>query len=106
MPTLTIPDLGAAGDGDMDRNMILGSKFFVTPVCVYYYASASVRFNIPMFVSLRVCCCSHAYLVLFVTLIACIAVGFAGRDCGKRRRVYSLLHSPWSERMCTQYAHE
>lgn len=25
------PDLGAASDGDGDRNMILGSKFFVTP---------------------------------------------------------------------------
>ncbi len=27
----TAPDFGAASDGDGDRNMILGSKFFVTP---------------------------------------------------------------------------
>jgi len=26
-----IPDFGAACDGDADRNMILGNKFFVTP---------------------------------------------------------------------------
>lgn len=25
------PDFGAASDGDGDRNMILGKKFFVTP---------------------------------------------------------------------------
>ena len=25
------PQLGAASDGDGDRNMILGSKFFITP---------------------------------------------------------------------------
>jgi phosphoglucomutase len=25
------PDLGAAADGDADRNMILGKQFFVTP---------------------------------------------------------------------------
>ena len=27
----SVPDFGAACDGDADRNMILGSKFFVTP---------------------------------------------------------------------------
>lgn len=32
LPSAAIPDLGAAGDGDMDRNMILGKRFFVTPV--------------------------------------------------------------------------
>lgn len=26
-----VPSFGAAGDGDGDRNMILGTKFFVTP---------------------------------------------------------------------------
>eukprot|EP00744_Colponema_vietnamica_P003892 GILI01005900.1.p2 GENE.GILI01005900.1~~GILI01005900.1.p2 ORF type:complete len:570 (-),score=236.87 GILI01005900.1:144-1853(-) len=26
-----VPDFGAAGDGDADRNMILGGRFFVTP---------------------------------------------------------------------------
>ena len=26
-----VPDFGAACDGDADRNMILGKKFFVTP---------------------------------------------------------------------------
>jgi phosphoglucomutase len=26
-----VPDFGAACDGDMDRNMVLGKKFFVTP---------------------------------------------------------------------------
>jgi len=26
-----IPDLGVACDGDADRNMIIGKKFFVTP---------------------------------------------------------------------------
>lgn len=25
------PDLGAAADGDADRNMVLGRRFFVTP---------------------------------------------------------------------------
>jgi phosphoglucomutase len=29
--TADIPDFGAANDGDMDRNMILGKQFFVTP---------------------------------------------------------------------------
>lgn len=27
----SIPDLGAACDGDADRNMVLGKRFFVTP---------------------------------------------------------------------------
>ena len=27
----TVPDFGAACDGDADRNMILGKNFFVTP---------------------------------------------------------------------------
>ncbi len=27
----SLPDLGAAQDGDADRNMILGRQFFVTP---------------------------------------------------------------------------
>jgi len=27
----SLPDLGAAADGDADRNMILGKQFFVTP---------------------------------------------------------------------------
>lgn len=31
MNSLNAPDLGAASDGDGDRNMILGRKFFVTP---------------------------------------------------------------------------
>ena len=31
MDSPTAPDLGAASDGDGDRNMILGRKFFVTP---------------------------------------------------------------------------
>lgn len=26
-----VPDFGAAADGDADRNMILGRRFFVTP---------------------------------------------------------------------------
>lgn len=26
-----VPDFGAAADGDADRNMILGKRFFVTP---------------------------------------------------------------------------
>jgi len=29
--TLTVPDFGAAADGDADRNMILGKQFFVSP---------------------------------------------------------------------------
>jgi phosphoglucomutase len=29
--TQTVPDFGAACDGDADRNMVLGKKFFVTP---------------------------------------------------------------------------
>ena len=27
----TVPDFGAAADGDADRNMVLGNRFFVTP---------------------------------------------------------------------------
>jgi phosphoglucomutase len=30
-PEGEIPDFGAAADGDADRNMILGRRFFVTP---------------------------------------------------------------------------
>jgi phosphoglucomutase len=46
----TIPDFGAAADGDADRNMILGKQFFVTPsdsvaiiaanaTCIPYFSS-------------------------------------------------------------------
>ena len=31
IPDATTPCFGAAADGDADRNMILGRKFFVTP---------------------------------------------------------------------------
>ena len=40
------PSFGAAADGDADRNMILGSKFFCTPsdslAIIVYYAQRAV----------------------------------------------------------------
>lgn len=54
-PAEGIPDFGAAADGDADRNMILGRRFFVTPSdslavlaakvpqCVPYFKSAGLK---------------------------------------------------------------
>jgi len=50
----TIPDFGAAADGDADRNMVLGREFFVTPSdsvaiiaanasCIPYFARGGVK---------------------------------------------------------------
>lgn len=46
----TIPDLGAACDGDADRNMILGRQFFVTPSdsLALLAANASAIFKGPL----------------------------------------------------------
>ena len=43
-----VPDFGAASDGDADRNMILGAKFFVTPSDSVAIIAANSRF-IPYF---------------------------------------------------------
>jgi phosphoglucomutase len=43
-----IPDFGAASDGDADRNMILGAKFFVTPSDSVAIIAANSQF-IPYF---------------------------------------------------------
>ncbi len=46
-----IPDFGAACDGDADRNMILGRRFFVTPsdsVAVLAANAESVFRNAPV----------------------------------------------------------
>jgi len=44
----TVPDFGAASDGDADRNMILGARFFVTPSDSVAVIAANARF-IPYF---------------------------------------------------------
>ncbi|XP_078445968.1 phosphoglucomutase [Wolffia australiana] len=43
------PDLGAASDGDGDRNMILGSHFFVTPSDSVALIAANAQESIPYF---------------------------------------------------------
>ena len=43
-----VPDFGAASDGDADRNMILGARFFVTPSDSVAIIAANSRF-IPYF---------------------------------------------------------
>lgn len=43
------PDLGAASDGDGDRNMILGRKFFVTPSDSVAIIAANAQAAIPYF---------------------------------------------------------
>ena len=54
-------DLGAASDGDGDRNMILGRKFFVTPSDSVAMIAANAQQCIPYFsaglkVGAPVCC--------------------------------------------------
>ena len=44
-----IPDFGAACDGDADRNMILGNKFFVTPSDSVAIIAAYAQEAIPYF---------------------------------------------------------
>lgn len=43
------PDFGAASDGDGDRNMILGKKFFITPSdsVAMIAANAQARTSVP-----------------------------------------------------------
>lgn len=49
-------DLGAASDGDGDRNMILGNKFFITPSDSVAMIAANAQQAIPYFKSgLKVC---------------------------------------------------
>jgi phosphoglucomutase len=45
------PALGAASDGDGDRNMILGQKFFVTPSDSLAIIAANAKEAIPYFSS-------------------------------------------------------
>ena len=42
-------DLGAASDGDGDRNMVLGRKFFVTPSDSVAMIAANAQQCIPYF---------------------------------------------------------
>ena len=43
------PVLGAASDGDGDRNMILGKKFFITPSDSVAIIAANAQAAIPYF---------------------------------------------------------
>lgn len=43
------PDFGAASDGDGDRNMILGNKFFITPSDSVAMIAANAQEAIPYF---------------------------------------------------------
>lgn len=45
----TVPTFGAAADGDADRNMILGSRFFVTPSDSVAIIAANAETCIPYF---------------------------------------------------------
>ena len=44
-----VPSFGAAADGDMDRNMVLGAKFFVTPSDSVAIIAANAKDAIPYF---------------------------------------------------------
>lgn len=44
-----VPDFGAAADGDADRNMILGKRFFVTPSDSVAIIAANAQTCIPYF---------------------------------------------------------
>ena len=46
-----IPAFGAACDGDADRNMVLGRKFFVTPSDSVAVIAANAQDSIPYFKS-------------------------------------------------------
>jgi len=46
---LKVPDFGAAADGDADRNMILGNRFFVTPSDSVAIIAANAQECIPFF---------------------------------------------------------
>jgi phosphoglucomutase len=60
------PALGAASDGDGDRNMILGQKFFVTPSDSLAIIAANAKEAIPYFSSgLKA---SHACVCIIDTL--------------------------------------
>ncbi|CAM6117754.1 unnamed protein product [Calypogeia fissa] len=48
-PAEEIPEFGAAADGDADRNMILGKKFFVTPSDSVAIIAANAVGSIPYF---------------------------------------------------------
>eukprot|EP00850_Spirogloea_muscicola_P020627 SM000222S06968 [mRNA] locus=s222:7:3491:- [translate_table: standard] len=50
-PTTEPPDMGAACDGDADRNMILGNRFFVTPSDSVAIIAANAVGAIPYFKS-------------------------------------------------------
>ena len=45
------PDFGAASDGDGDRNMILGNKFFINPSDSVAMIAANAQEAIPYFKS-------------------------------------------------------
>lgn len=45
----SVPDFGAAADGDADRNMILGREFFVTPSDSLAVLAANVSQSVPYF---------------------------------------------------------
>ena len=47
----TVPDFGAAADGDADRNMVLGNRFFVTPSDSVAIIAARAQASIPYFKS-------------------------------------------------------
>ncbi|KAH7307808.1 hypothetical protein KP509_22G078600 [Ceratopteris richardii] len=49
VPTEKIPEFGAAADGDADRNMILGNRFFVTPSDSVAIIAANAVGAIPYF---------------------------------------------------------
>ena len=46
---MTVQVLGAASDGDGDRNMVLGSSFFVTPSDSVAIIAANAQQAIPYF---------------------------------------------------------
>jgi len=45
----SVPDFGAAADGDADRNMVLGRQFFVTPSDSVAVIAANAQKSIPYF---------------------------------------------------------
>lgn len=81
------PALGAASDGDGDRNMILGQKFFVTPSDSLAIIAANAKEAIPYFSSgLKA---SHARMESLTLCLSMLSIG-----AHTRRRAASYVIVP------------
>lgn len=87
--------LGAASDGDGDRNMILGDKFFVSPSDSVAMIAANAQAAIPYFKGgLKV-----PVWWLWGQVFVCVCVGGAGGGGGSLKSGL-LQHSTCCSRTC------